>query len=384
MSPPQQSSNTTTTTTTVAELRCTLCGFVSFSRDEIGAHCEDAHDLFLCQACNLVFKRRQSLQSHARAKHGTTFVSQRSKNLGVNNRGGRVSKKGASSASNINNSQTTKFFNPLMTSPVKNNAGRQQQQQQMQSTLSQDIMLQLPTQPLQPSLLNRSGHLISTERNNFELMPDIREILAKNKAVMPNLTSTATTVTFSGSTSMAPSRQKKTTKGKRQQNHNWARTLSQGDQPLILDSRLSDPVTRNQFNSEFAKKITSHGIGAEMFGMSQDRLPSLRGTYRLEIKERVAENGDASGHGASPSGATSNGGETMYSYDIVDTGIPSEGCKVICGLCNFSNPRIENVLFHCEIDHKQYYCQNKRCQYGFSSWDTLMRHMKNVHRKEKQ
>jgi hypothetical protein len=271
-----------------------------------------------------------------------------------------------------------------MTSPVKNNAGRQQQQQQMQSTLSQDIMLQLPTQPLQPSLLNRSGHLISTERNNFELMPDIREILAKNKAVMPNLTSTATTVTFSGSTSMAPSRQKKTTKGKRQQNHNWARTLSQGDQPLILDSRLSDPVTRNQFNSEFAKKITSHGIGAEMFGMSQDRLPSLRGTYRLEIKERVAENGDASGHGASPSGATSNGGETMYSYDIVDTGIPSEGCKVICGLCNFSNPRIENVLFHCEIDHKQYYCQNKRCQYGFSSWDTLMRHMKNVHRKEKQ
>ena len=41
--------------------------------------------------------------------------------------------------------------------------------------------------------------------------------------------------------------------------------------------------------------------------MSQDRLPSLRGTFRLEFKERVAENGDASRHGASPAGATSNG-----------------------------------------------------------------------------
>lgn len=321
--------------------------------------------------------------------------------MGVNSRagGGRVTKKGnaatssTATAGSINNSHQTKFFNPLLNSSIKNNTGRQihhqqqQQQQHHQNTLSQDIMLQLPTQPLQPSVLNRSGHLVSSQandRNNFDLMPDIREILAKNKAVMPNLTSTATNVTYSGTASMAPSRQKKVTaKGKRQQNHNWARTLSQGDQPLILDSRLSDPVTRNQFNSEFAKKITSHGIGAEMFGMSQDRLPSLRGTYRLEIKERVAENGDASGHGASPAGATSNG-ETMYSYDIVDTGLPSEGCKVICGLCNFSNPRIENVLFHCEIDHKQYYCQNKRCQNGFSSWDTLMRHMKNVHRKEKQ
>ena len=177
------------------------------------------------------------------------------------------------------------------------------------------------------------------------------------------------------------------TKGKRQQSHNWARTLTQADQPLILDSRLSDPVTRNQFNSEFAKKITSHGIGAEMFGMSQDRLPSLRGTYRLDIKERIAENGGGSGSGGvnGEAGATSNG-ETLYTYDIVDIGggIASDICKVICGLCNFSNARIENVLFHCEIDHKQYFCQNKRCQNGFSSWDSLMRHMKNVHRKEKQ
>jgi hypothetical protein len=106
----------------------------------------------------------------------------------------------------------------------------------------------------------------------------------------------------------------------------------------------------------------------------QDRLPSLRGTYRLDIKERAAENGDVSG-------ATN---ETMYTYEIVDTGVSGDGCKVICGHCNFSNPRIENVLFHCEIDHKQYFCQNKRCQNGFSSWDSLMRHMKNVHKKDKQ
>ena len=53
----------------VAELRCTLCGFVSYSRDEIAAHCEEAHELFLCQACNLVFKKRASLMSHARSKH---------------------------------------------------------------------------------------------------------------------------------------------------------------------------------------------------------------------------------------------------------------------------------------------------------------------------
>ena len=53
----------------IAELRCTLCGFVSYSRDEIAAHCEESHDLYLCQACNLVFKKKASLQSHARAKH---------------------------------------------------------------------------------------------------------------------------------------------------------------------------------------------------------------------------------------------------------------------------------------------------------------------------
>ena len=88
-----------------------------------------------------------------------------------------------------------------------------------------------------------------------------------------------------------------------------------------------------------------------------------------------------------------NGREMLYSYDIIDTGLmqpesrsdsgQSGTCKVICGICGFSNPRIENVLFHCEIDHKQYYCQNKRCQLGFSSWDSLMRHMKHTHRKDK-
>lgn len=394
---PQTSS---TTTTTVAELRCTLCGFVSYSRDEIGAHCEEAHELFLCQACNLVFKRRQSLQSHARAKHGTTFASSRPKNFGMNNRGaGRVTKKITSvspSTSNMNNSHTTKFYSPMMTSPKHNNVGRQihtqqhhhhqqqQQHHQQLQALSPDILLQLPTQPLQPNMLDRTHLLTTTDRNNFELLPDIREILAKNKAVMPNLSSTSTgvtTVTQQMTAQQQQQRQKKVNKGKRQLNHNWARTLSQADHPLILDSRLSDPVTRNQFNSEFAKKITSHGIGAEMFGMSPDRLPALRGTFRLDIKERVAENGDVV---ASSGGASNN--ETMYAYDIVDVGVgvPNDGCKVICGLCNFSNARIENVLFHCEIDHKQYFCQNKRCQHGFSSWDSLMRHMKNVHRKEKQ
>jgi hypothetical protein len=331
-----------------------------------------------------VFKRRQSLQSHARAKHGTTITTSRTKNLGVTNRGGaggagRVTKKGnaaSPSSAGINNIQNTKFYSPMLSSPVKNNVGRQQlnhhhhhqqhqqqqhhhHQQQQLHTLSQDIMLQLPTQPIQPNMLNRTGGQMmtaQTDRNSFELMPDIREILAKNKAVMPNLTSTSTTVTSVSpmiSQQQQQQRQKKAAKGKRQQNHNWARTLTQADQPLILDSRLSDPATRNQFNSEFAKKITSHGIGAEMFGMSQDRLPSLRGTYRLDIKERVTENGESA-----TSGGASNG-ETMYTYDIVDVGggMVSDGCKVICGLCNFSNARIENVLFHCEIDHKQYFCQ---------------------------
>jgi len=157
----------------------------------------------------------------------------------------------------------------------------------------------------------------------------------------------------------------------------------------MLDSRLNDPQTRHQFNTEFAKKITSHGIGAEVLGLSEERLPSKKGTYRLEIKERVLENGEPMPVGTakrdSASGALPDNLDLYYSYDIMDTkqSAPDGGCLVVCGLCNFSNARIENVLFHCEIDHKQYYCHNKRCHQGFSSWDSLMRHMKTVHKKEK-
>merc|ERR1711953_759708 len=50
--------------------------------------------------------------------------------------------------------------------------------------------------------------------------------------------------------------------------------------------------TRLQFNQEFAKKITSHGIGAEVLGLTEERLPSKKGTFRLDIKERVLENGE--------------------------------------------------------------------------------------------
>jgi len=155
-----------------------------------------------------------------------------------------------------------------------------------------------------------------------------------------------------------------------------ARSLETVDQrPIVLDTNVYDSATRNEINSEFAKTITSQGIGSELLGMALNRLPFSRGTYRLEIRKPTIEKSELMG---------GSNGETIYSYDIVDTGIPSETCKVICSLCNFSNSRIENVLFHCEIDHKQYYCQNKRCQFGFSSWDSLMRHMKNVHRKERE
>ena len=121
----------------------------------------------------------------------------------------------------------------------------------------------------------------------------------------------------------------------------------------------------------------------------------------MDIRERPAETGDITNIMPNLSSSVTSGGdpspngrEMLYSYDIIDTGLvtANEGdggggggaaCKVICGICGFSNPRIENVLFHCEIDHKQYYCQNKRCQLGFSSWDSLMRHMKHTHRKDK-
>ena len=457
----------------VAELRCTLCGFVSYSRDEIAAHCEEAHELFLCQACNLVFKKRASLMSHARAKHnnhnlasyhgGTTPRVKRlntpttTQVINVTNSpsmstlsplsnsvtsGGTIKRGGVSKGVNqknvkvertlASNSNTTITSyngvgptNNIMLSPVslpqhptpQRNLVASNSNAVPSKTLSR-VNIPLPTQPNKGGNLELINPSLPNSQKNIELMPDICKILAKNKAVMPNLatiTSNNHAGINSGSTnSVGGTRKRKSGSGgmggKKNQAQDWARTLSSqvavgaglsGNQPLVLDSRLSDPQTRNQFNSEFAKKITSHGVGPEIFGMSQERLPALKGTYRLDIKERPAENSDitngtsaslANGPPSMPSTgdpATNNGREMLYSYDIVDTGIMVQtengnpGCKVICGICNFSNARIENVLFHCEIDHKQYFCQNRRCQLGFSSWDSLMRHMKHTHKKEK-
>ncbi len=388
--------------TTVAELRCTLCGFVSFTRDEIAEHCMNAHDLFLCQTCNLVFKRRQSLQAHARAKHGqsapqlpgaasiVTSSASTSRGGGGRNRG-RVTKKAAK----------------VVTSPTS--------MRTMTSTAGSN----------------------SNSGSNILMMPEIKDILAKNKAVLPVLPNSSVqqhqqqqqqqnqphhqhsssfgmaspgvhlATSASGGTKRASggggggSASKRG--GKRSSAHDWARVGSitaQQQQQLMMESRLSDPQTRLQFNTEFAKKITSHGIGAEVLGLSEERLPSKKGTFRLDIKEKVLENGETvplgstvkrhseSNSTGSGSGSGSGGDQrpenvdVFYHYDIVDTKVPAPdgGCAVICGLCDFSNPRIENVLFHCEIDHKQYYCQNKTCQDGFSSWDSLHRHMKTVHK----
>ena len=232
--------------------------------------------------------------------------------------------------------------------------------------------------------------------SSIEMMSDIKDILSKNKAVLPVLANSAPNANAMASTSTTLASTSKrggaVTKrgGKRSSAHDWARvgSLTAQQQQLMLDTRLNDPQTRHQFNTEFAKKITSHGIGAEVLGLTEERLPSKKGTFRLDIKERVLENGEPVPVGTSKRDSTTGAlqdVDVFYSYDIVDTKQPAPdgGCLVICGLCNFSNPRIENVLFHCEIDHKQYYCHNKRCQNGFSSWDSLMRHMKTVHKKEK-
>ena len=454
----------------VAELRCTLCGFVSYSRDEIATHCEEAHELFLCQACNLVFKKRASLMSHARAKHNnhnlasyhggttprtkrlstptTTQISSAASspsisNLSPLNTSATTIKRGLGVSKNSVNSKTVKVERTLASNSntsITNINGGGSVNNIMLSTVSlpqhptpprnlvastppgsnkalSRVNIPLPTQPNKSGSLELINTTLPASPKNLELMPDICKILAKNKAVMPNLatiTSNNHVVNNSGTTnSSGGTRKRKSGSGgggaKKNQTQDWARTLSSqvavgaglsGNQPLVLDSRLSDPQTRNQFNSEFAKKITSHGVGPEIFGMSQERLPALKGTYRLDIKERPAENSDitngtsaslANGPPSVPSTGdpANNGREMLYSYDIVDTGVlvqtdnGSPGCKVICGICNFSNARIENVLFHCEIDHKQYFCQNRRCQLGFSSWDSLMRHMKHTHRKEK-
>lgn len=361
-----------TTPTTVAELRCTLCGFVSFARDEIAEHCQTAHDLFLCQTCNLVFKRKQTLQAHAKAKHGQILTTPPSI---VTNSGSLLGGGGGRSGSGARNRAAGRVTKRRGGSSGASTSFLQQQRRSLGS-------LPASTSPL-----------INT---NIEMMSDIKDILAKNKAVLPVLassgasTSSASTTSRRGGGGSAGSGNKRG--GRRSSAHDWARVGSltaQHQQQLMLDSRLNDPQTRHQFNTEFAKKITSHGIGAEVLGLSEERLPSKKGTFRLDIKERVLENGELMPVGTakrdSASGALPDNLDLYYFYDIVDTKQPAPdgGCLVICGLCNFANARIENVLFHCEIDHKQYYCHNKRCQNGFSSWDSLMRHMKTVHKKEK-
>lgn len=361
-----------TAPTTVAELRCTLCNFVSFARDEIAEHCQTRHDLFLCQTCNLVFKRKQSLQTHAKLKHGQTLPSAASSSSIVTNSGGNLLSRNASGSRNRAAGRVTKRRGggaPTLTTAA-GTSFHQLTPQQRRSLGSSPI-------------------------TGIEMMTDIKDILAKNKAVLPVLSSpssssASTTSSRRGSGVGGGSLGKRG--GRRSSAHDWARVgglTAQQQQQLMLDSRLNDPQTRAQFNTEFAKKITSHGIGAEVLGLSEERLPSKKGTFRLDIKERVLENGEPMPVGTakrdSASGALPDNLDLYYSYDIVDTtqNAPDGGCLVICGLCNFSNARIENVLFHCEIDHKQYYCHNKRCQNGFSSWDSLMRHMKTVHKKEK-
>ena len=346
----------------MAELRCTLCGFVSFARDEIAEHCQTAHDLFLCQTCNLVFKRKQNLQAHAKSKHGQILTTSPSivtnANLVGRGSGGGGGSGGAGA--------TTK----------NRAAGRITKRQRGGGIINQ----------LQPrrSLGSLSASTSSSPLTSIEMMSDIKDILSKNKAVLPVLahsgagSSTSSPSTTSGSRRHAGSGGTGGSAagkrgGRRSSAHDWARVGSltaQQQQQLMLDSRLNDPQTRHQFNTEFAKKITSHGIGAEVLGLSEERLPSKKGTYRLEIKERVLENGEPMPVGTakrdSASGALPDNLDLYYSYDIMDTKqtAPDGGCLVVCGLCNFSNARIENVLFHCEIDHKQYYCHNKRCHQG--------------------
>ena len=363
-----------TAPTTVAELRCTLCGFVSFARDEIAEHCQTAHDLFLCQTCNLVFKRKQSLQAHAKSKHGQILNTLSSASI-VTNASSLIGHGGRGSSGGIGIHGAHGHGGHATT---KNRAAGRINKRQRGGIINQ----------LQPrrSLGSLSAGSTSSPLTSIEMMSDIKDILSKNKAVLPVLAHSGASTSNSspsgghtsgsvgsrrggGSTGSGGSKRG----GRRSSAHDWARVGSltaQQQQQLMLDSRLNDPQTRHQFNTEFAKKITSHGIGAEVLGLSEERLPSKKGTYRLEIKERVLENGEPMPVGTakrdSASGALPENLDLYYSYDIMDTkqSAPDGGCLVVCGLCNFSNARIENVLFHCEIDHKQYYCHNKRCHQG--------------------
>lgn len=390
----------------VSELRCQLCGFISFAREEMAEHCLTSHDLFFCQTCNLVFKRKQNLLAHAKSKHGQVLAHTGSSspncssivtNAGLslsNSRTVLTGSKGNRAAGRVNKRRGA---NSLSSASISHMANQRRSLGSLTASSS--------------SSSSSSGHVGGalshsplTNATSIE-MSDIKDILAKNKAVLPILSQSSSPGALTSATTFptSSSRQRgsgcnssstgsKRGGGRRSSAHDWARVGSltaQHQQQLMLDSRLNDPQTRLQFNQEFAKKITSHGIGAEVLGLSEERLPAKKGTFRLDIKERVLENGEPQEVGTakrdSASGALPDNLDLYYSYDIIDTKevAPDGGCLVVCGICEFSNARIENVLFHCEIDHKQYYCHNKRCQNGFSSWDSLMRHMKTVHKKEK-
>ena len=380
----------------VSELRCQLCGFISFAREEMAEHCLTSHDLFFCQTCNLVFKRKQNLLAHAKSKHGQVLANSSPNAVSsglVTNAGltlaNSSSRTAAGSKGNRAAGRVTKRSKLSSTSSISQLAGNVAHQRRSLGSLTS-------------SSSSSSHHSPLTSGTTSLEMSDIKDILAKNKAVLPILsagTQSGSSPSMASSSSSASrgargsnSSNSKRGGGRRSSAHDWARVGSltaQHQQQLMLDSRLNDPQTRLQFNQEFAKKITSHGIGAEVLGLSEERLPAKKGTFRLDIKERVLENGEPQEVGTakrdSASGALPDNLDLYYSYDIIDTkeAAPDGGCLVVCGICEFSNARIENVLFHCEIDHKQYYCHNKRCQNGFSSWDSLMRHMKTVHKKEK-
>ena len=385
-----------TSPTAVSELRCQLCGFISFAREEMAEHCLTSHDLFFCQTCNLVFKRKQNLLAHAKSKHGQVLANSsptNSSSIHVTNAGlgFAASSRGTSGTkSNRAAGRVTKRRGNSMNATSFSHLGNVNQRRSLGS--------------LTASVGSSSAGSGSSPLTNTSIeMSDIKDILAKNKAVLPILSqSSVSPLASTSGTTLHPSgtsRQRGSggsgggkRGGRRSSAHDWARVGSltaQHQQQLMLDSRLNDPQTRLQFNQEFAKKITSHGIGAEVLGLSEERLPAKKGTFRLDIKERVLENGEPQEVGTAKrdcaSGALPDNLDLYYSYDIIDTKEPAPdgGCLVVCGICGFSNARIENVLFHCEIDHKQYYCHNKRCQNGFSSWDSLMRHMKTVHKKEK-
>ena len=135
-----------------------------------------------------------------------------------------------------------------------------------------------------------SGGAKAAATANGDMMPDIRDILAKNKAVLPSISPSVAalqplTVEHKSKTVKTKAVTVQATKIfnranvvssiKHDQPHNHHQPPQQ--HTLMLDSRLSDPQTRNQFNKEFAKKITSTGVGGpELYGIPSERLPSYK------------------------------------------------------------------------------------------------------------